>query len=370
MKLKEGRIGGAEASAAAAISLCMNGIFAMDPAYAYEGGNSTFITAPFSVLISLLPVLLLISSMDRTGSRSLAEHMEKTLGGFPGRALAFLTAATLVLCAAMPLAAFAQVLHKLVYDGVKYTAILAFIFPAVVFIAWKGFESIGRMALCIAGLILAAFAAAVINAFPGFRLYRLYPLMGDGARHMISFSLSETLAFMPPLTALTVEGGALQGTGNLRRTASRAALVSAFVCFSAQLAIGLSYPAQTLAGMTAPLYRIGFLRVDAGYLMRLDKLFIMIWLSGAMLSAAYCIYSASRLYAGAFRQRDVTPAILVVSLVVCGLMLALLEDESGAAGRRGGSAERCGFIFILAPTLTASAAGFIKSKSKAKGGTA
>ena len=362
MRLREGRIGRREAIAAAAVSLCMNGIFAIDGAYAYSGGNSTYVTVPLAALCSLLPILLLVFSMERCGSTSLSEHLLGVMGCVFGRLLAVLLGFALVICAALPLAAFAQVLHKLVYDGVKYSAILAFIFPVTVFTAIKGFESIGRTALCIAGFLLASFAAALISASNGYELYRLYPLMGGGAAHVASFSLSETLAFMPPLTALAVCAEALQGLDNVRRSACGASLISAAVCLAAQLAVGLSYPAEILTGMTLPLYRIGFLSANPGYLMRLDKLFIMIWLMGAMLSGAYCIYSASRLYAGVFRQRDVTPAAAVVSLFVCGSLLALLEDESGAVSRIGGIAARYGFALVLMPVLAASAAGLIKAK--------
>lgn len=364
MSLNEGRIGRAEAVTAAAMSMCVNGVFAVDNSYAYEGGSSAFVTVPLSALLSLLHVLLLIKSMERQGSRDLAAHFNRMTGGFFGAVSMLLFSAGLVYCAAKPLANFAQVMQKLVYDGAKYTAILAFIIPVTVFAAWKGFECIGRTARCFAWLLIGMFLVAVISSVKGYEIYRLCPFLSDGAGHMAAFTASDTLLFLPPLAALTIEGGALQGHSHIRKAACGAALASAAITFIAQLAVSLAYPAAILKDMAMPLYRIGFLRADTGYVMRLDKLFIMVWLSGAMISSSYCIYSAARLFSGVFGQRDVRPAVGAVSLVVCGLILMGLEGRNGNIRTVNDIISRYGAAVVYSPMLAVTLAAFIRRPDK------
>ncbi len=360
MKLKEGRIGPAEAAALLSVSLCMNGVFAFDPAHEYEGGNSSYISLPLYVLIALVITLPVIGSVKKTGSRDIAEHIGKLpLGGALKLTLTPLYL-LLLLCAARPLSTFAQVLHRLVYDGVSYTSILAFIIPVMAIMAWKGAEALGRTARCIAGALLSAFAVAVVSAVPGFEAYRLFPLLGDGAAHFAGFTASSLIAFLPPMLALTVLGPALQGAVFIKKAAARGALIAAIVVFAAQLAVSLAFTPQELGTMLMPLYRITFLKPNASYMFRLDKLFIMIWLGGCMVSGAFSIYSAALLFARSFGQRDVTPAVLVSCLLVCCLLLLERKLPPEILGKAVGMIEKYGVVSLAPLWISACAPALLK----------
>ncbi|MBO4848083.1 MAG: GerAB/ArcD/ProY family transporter [Clostridia bacterium] len=353
MRMNEGRIGWAEGISVSALTLFSCGVFALDPSFAYENGNLTYLSIPLSMLVSLLPVLFIVGSMKKTGSRDLASHMRKTMGGVLAPAAALPLVAALVYCAARPLINFTEVLHRLVYDGVSYPAILSFVIPVTVFIAWKGFESIGRLAVIFTGFIALSVAAAAISAAPSFETYRLYPLYSGGTGSFVSFTASETLMFIPPLAALTVCGSGLNGAENAGKTAAVSAAAAAFAACAVQLAIGLVYPYRVLSGLLMPLYRINFLSLAQSYALRLDKLFIMVWLNGAVISAAYCIYAASRLFAGTFAMRDVTPAVAALSAALLfTVMFGVLRDFASVS-RVDSAVKKYGWLAAAAPAVLA-----------------
>ena len=83
--MEGGNIGRQETAYLLGIPLYLNGVFTLESQYAYQGGNSTYIWVPLSIVLSLGIFLLLLLAMERAGARNLGELFEaglgKTLGG-------------------------------------------------------------------------------------------------------------------------------------------------------------------------------------------------------------------------------------------------------------------------------------------------
>ena len=349
MKMRMGRIGLSEAVCVAAIALSTGGVFGIDPVYAYLGGNSTYISMPLSIIVSLLIMLPVLKLMDATKCRDISELFLKSAGRAGGIMLMLPICAALLICAAKPLMAFAQVLHRMVYDGVKYSSIIVFMFPVAVFMAWKGLETVGRTAKCIAVLPLVALAAAVMSSASGFEIYRLFPLVGDGMKHFVLFAVSDTFVFIPPIAGLLICGEALGGNEFIRKAAVRSAFIAFAVCFIAQLAISLSFRSGLLAESVMPLYKIGFLTAKQSFVLRLDKLFIMIWLCGALVSCAYCIYSSSLFFSKMLSQKDVTASVAASSLITCTLLLEIIKVDNAVVEKIRNAISYYGALFLIIP---------------------
>ena len=360
MRLRQGKIGIAEGCAVCVISLFVNGVFALDPGTAYEGGNSAYLSVPLSVLLSLMLAAFALLAMERAGEGSLDSLIGRSFGRIPGALLSVILALSFVLSAAKPLEGFVEVLHRLVYDGVSYTSILLFLFPAIVVIAWKGFESIGRIALIFFGLIFVSAAVAVISASPEFSSDRLFPL--PSTESFLGLTRYEGLYLLTPSAALLVNSRGLGGVGTTRRILAISSVTAALVIGLTQLALALIYPYRVLSGILMPLYRINFLSLSQSYLLRLDKLFIMIWLAGCAISSAYLIYSAALLTSRSFGAKDVTPAVLTLSFVLCALVFIGFEKEYAAVVKLGELTGRWGFLLPALPLALVSLTGIIKKR--------
>ncbi len=335
----------------AAVSLCVNGIFAADPAFAYTGGNRVYVSEPLSLLASLPVLLITVSAMKKTGSEDLAALFRRAGRGF-SLLLALPVCASLLICAALPLFEIAQVLERQVYDGAGFLSILAFIIPVTAYIALKGAECVGRTAKCIVLLLAGALAVSVASAVRGFDASRLFPAP-YGSAAALPAAWSHAFTFIPPLLALTVFGTALQGADYVRYSGVRAAIIAAFVCFAAQLAVSLCFTDDALEGLLAPIFRMGMLTPKQSFILRLDKLFIMIWLMGAMVSGAYCIYACSLLITKTAGLKSVVPASAADCVIVFALLLAGVETRQPALDRARRMLSEYGAAAVLLPLLTA-----------------
>lgn len=363
MRLRQGSIGAAECVALTFSSLCVNGIFSVDRALAYNEGNSTYIFIPAAILISLVPVILAARAMKKSGACSLGELFVSSFG--KAAPLIMLPLAfSLIFCAAEPMIGFVRVLHVLVYDGADYMAILFFVIPVTVYMALKGLECMGRAALISAGIFLIFLAAAVISAAPSFEAYRLFPVMGEGALGTAGLSLSSTLYALGPYSALLINCRGVRGPENASSYACRAALVSAPVCAAAHLALALVFPAGMLSKLELPLFRLGFLSLFQSYALRLDKLLIMAWLGTCMLQSAYCVYSAGILFADVFDQKDHRPPVLVFCLVFCSALMTGLGLGGIDTQSLRSAVSRFGALAAAVPVLACAAAGFAKQKRR------
>lgn len=361
MRVKEGKIGIQEGCFLMAVTLCVNGIFTIDPVYGYGKGNSTYLSLPLSIMLSFVLFTAVSQIMKKTGCINFAELICTIMGRSAARAASIPIVLALLLCAISPLNRFVIVMHNLVYSDVSYTAILAFIFPSIMIVAWHGLESIGRVAKCFTALMLLILVIAIVTAASSFESYRIFPIIGDGIPHMLEFTVSEVASFFPPMIALLIISRGVHGVKHAQKIGLYATVISIVICAVTQITLSLVYTSEDLSRMFMPLYRINFLNVIESYMLRFDKLFMMAWLNGCIISCAYCIYSASLLFTEVYSMRDVNPALAAFSLTTLCIVLAGVERTSANNEQIQDILVRYGFLLIIIPIAIALICGVIKS---------
>jgi hypothetical protein len=336
------------------VSLLVCGLFTVEGGLAYADGNLTYLELPLAMLLSLVAALPAAFVLKRSGEETLPALFRSAFGGFGGRAFALPLAAALVFCAAAPLSQLVNALHGLVYSEVPPARIFIFVIPTTAFMAWRGAKGLGRTAIVVSALLAVSAAAALIYSAPGFETYRLTPL--PGIQSVFAFTGSHTLYALAPFAALLSSGG---GEGKQPQKAAFAGLFAALISGLMQLALALVYPARVLEGLSLPLARITFLSVSKSYVLRLDKLLIMLWTAGCMLSAAFLIRAAAGLTAPSERAQK------PLSLVFCALAGALiLAEVGGSMGEITRFVARFGWAFALAPLAVLSLAALIKTRRR------
>ena len=113
-----------------------------------------------------------------------------------------------------------------------------------------------------------------------------------------------------------------------------------------------------------PLCRINYLGIERSYVMWLDKILVMAWLNGCIISSAYCVYAAALLFAKAFGFGDVVPAVLMTSLSFCVLVLSEFTFGISAASCMNKLALRYGVLLAALPLTVSSAIGLLKRGKK------
>ncbi len=332
MRYRLGSIGPAEAASLTAIAMTTNGLFNIDGSTAYANGNLSYLTIPFAALLSLVPFIAVSYAIERRARRGLWELYRGAFGGFIGTLLSLLTCAALMYCAVCPMLKFAGVMHEEIYNGVDYRALLLFMLPCVVVLAWMGFETLGRTAKCFAPVLLISLAVLIVVSIPRQHEYRMYPLRQGGAAWFTGFVSSQQLNFLPPLFGLLVCPDGINDIKTARKSGVLAAMASAIICFAVNLMLSRVFSYQALTGMFMPLCKVSSLSIEKNYIMGLDKLLTMLWVNGGFLTSAYCIYAAALLAARTLGQADVTPNIAVLSAFLCGAAVAGLITAEKATG--------------------------------------
>ena len=350
---------------AAFLAMTVNGIFSTEPSWAYSSGNSAYIAAPISAALAALITAAVFSLPERAGVDSLPELLRSRFGRLGAMLFALPLSAALVICAARPISVFAQVLHRQVFDGSGYFAILAFILPVTFFMAAKGARSVSGTAVCVAFVFSAALIAGMLLPMRGYEAYRLYPIMGDGAGHMLRFAASDELYVASPLIGLCAFGSGFKSPSIAKKGSLTAAVLAAVLIAAGRLAEGLAYDPKTLSEMLMPLYRLSFVSPRPGALVRFDKLMIMLWLTGCMVSSAYCVTAAAELIAPSAEKakglRLPAAACMASVLFLTALPLFIpdgtLENARLFVSKYGAA--------LLLPTLSAAAAAaFVKPKRR------
>ena len=326
MNLRLGRSGIKEGTAAASISLSTAGVFAHEAKKLYAGGNMAYYTLPASILISLLIFVLLAKLIKRSGAGNLSELICQSADRPTGIVITLLLFFALIFSAYSPLSQFLKALHGLFFQGASYSRILLYIMAPVLLICFLGFETIARTAKLLAVPLMIVFLSVIVSASSDFEVYRLFPTAGGGLKSILTQIFREVFTFLPAMISLLTVSDGLNGIDSAIRIGAASFLISAAVCAAAQLAVGLVFTYRQLNELFMPLFRINHLNKFEAHLMRMDKLANIVWLNGAVLTASFYLYSASRLFAGAFGLHDIRPAI-AASVMLAALML-LFETET------------------------------------------
>lgn len=368
MNERLGRIGVSEGVAVSVTAMTVSSIFAFESKLLYSGGNSTYLTLPVSIALSLSIFLLLASIIKKTGCANLSVLLKMAFGSFvtPIVSIAFLLLFSY--SAYAPLSQFIRAMHGLFFDGVSYSRIVVFTMPPVLIAALLGFETVGRTAKLIAPLLFAVLAVPTAASYGEFELYRLYPLFGNGVKAMIAQVFEETCTFLPALICLLINADGMNGIETARRAGIRASVIAAIICFVCQLALALCYTYKELGELFMPMFRINYLSKFEAHFMRMDKLAHMIWLGGAMAASAYYIYSGARLFCSGFEMKDVRPAIVGGTAATALMSMIEVEGRSAEAFLEAKQfMNQYGFFVLILPLIIGGIlALFGKSRQRAK----
>lgn len=363
--IRLGRSGLQEGICTAAAALSIGGIFSIEAKKVYEHGNSSYITLPLAALAALLLFLAVLKLMRSIGARDLFELYSKGFGKTPAALVSSVTAMLLLFQAFLPLSQFLKALHGLFFEGVSYSRLALFLMPVVLLLARFGLESVARTAKCFSLMILAILLISIAASVSEFEVYRLFPLPGDDIFGITAKTIEQVGLFLPALTALLVVSEGFNGTAAVKRIGITASLIAAAVCFAAQLSLGLVYTYRELSQQFMPLFRINHLNMFEAHLLRLDKLAHIAFLNGALISAAFYVYSASYLLIRAFGLKDIRPMLALSASVVA--MLLILETNGANSGSFSAVKDtimKTGFLIGSLPSFAACTAAVIKGKGE------
>ena len=324
MNLRIGAFGRQEGVSAVWIAMFVSGCFAIDNRAAFADGNASCLTYAIASLLSLL----LFECALRGIRRRHGNDLNALIGRSKAKALlAVLSAAALLIAAMQPLEHFLVTVTQYVFVEAKQTDVCLYLLPALVLLTVLGAETLVRTSRIFLPMLCLSFAAAMLLAIPQYRLYRLYPFPLGSPYKLVSDSVCTLSRTFSPLLALLCIGEGTQNTGALRSVGRIGAAFGACMTVAALFGLGMSFSYLQLKEMPSPFYRLLVEVRTENPTMRLDRATLFLWLSAALLTSAFYLFSAGALLAKTFAVRDVRPIVCALCALAVTLILVLYYDS-------------------------------------------
>ena len=324
MNLRLGAFGKQETAAIVLLCTFFGGCFSFDCRTLFGQGNASWLTEIVAAIQALLLFEAAVWALRIRGGSDLSaligdSRLKKTL------AVPLMLA--LLLAAMLPLESFLLTVTEFVFTGSRQVAVCLYLLPCLFLLTALGAETIVRTARVLLPILLLSILAALVSGIGEYRVDRIFPVPIGNPFRLMSQIGNAQLRAAAPLLALLCVGEGTQDRMAMRTAGRIGTIAGGLLAAAALFALALMFPYSELREMSAPFYRM-LVEVRAeNPTLRLDRAVLFLWLSGAILCAAFYLYAACLLFCRTFRVRDARPVALCVPALAVTLILVLQYDN-------------------------------------------
>ena len=324
MNLRIGAFGRQESAAMVLIAAFFSGCFGMDSRALYANGNASWIVQIIATVQALLLFEAAVWALRLHGGSDLSA----LIGSSRIKKLAAVPLMLALTVAAMqPMESFLLTVTQYVFTDSRQVTATLYLLPCLFLLTALGAETLVRTARILLPILLLSVAAALLSGIGEYHLYRIHPIPLKEPMQIFMQAGSAQVRAAAPLLALLCIGEGTQDRLAMRSAGRIGAIVGGLLATAALFALSMTFTYTQLNDMPSPFYRM-LVEVRAeNPTLRFDRAVLFLWLSGAILSAAFYLYAASVLFAKTFDVRDVRPVALCVSAIAALLILALYYDS-------------------------------------------
>lgn len=326
MNLRIGAFGRQEAAAAVWVCAFVSGCFAFDNRALFSDGNASYLAYAIAAALAWLLFECAARAIRRRGGLDLS-----VLIGSSGikKAIASFLILSLLLAAMQPQQQFLLTITQYVFVDAKQTAVCLYLLPCLLLLTLLGAEPLVRVSRLLAPLLFGSIVAALALSVPELRAYRLYPIpLGKPAKLLTDTATALHRAFAPLLALLCI-GEGTQNAKSLKSAGRIGACVGAVTVLAMLLGLALGFSYRMLADMPSPFYRLLVEARTENPTLRLDRVALFSWMTGALLASAVYVYAASVLFCKTFGVRDVRPvAALFAAFCVASILVLYYDTET------------------------------------------
>ena len=346
MNLRIGAFGRQESAATVLLATFFSGCFAIDSRALYENGNASYIVEILSAIQALLLFETAVWALRVRGGNDLSALIGRSR--FKAICAIPLTLA-LVLAAMQPLESFLLTVTQYVFVESKQVTVCLYLLPCLFLLTALGAETIVRTARILLPILILSIVAALLSGVGQYRIYRIFPIPIGEPMRLFSQAGAAQIRTAPPLLALLCIGDGTQDRLAMLSSGRIGAIAGGLLSAAALFALSMTFSYSQLCGMPTPFYRM-LVEVRAeNPTLRLDRAVLFLWLSGAILTAAFYLYAACVLFSKTFGVRDSRPVSLCLSGLAAALILVLYYDSETTVAILH-SLYRYAWILIAVPT--------------------
>ncbi|MBR0507760.1 MAG: GerAB/ArcD/ProY family transporter [Clostridia bacterium] len=345
MNLRIGRFGRQESASAVLIATFFGCCFGTDSRMLCEHGNASYLVQILASIQALLLFEAVVWALRVRGGFDLS-----ALIGRSRLKAVFVVplVLALVLAAIRPLGQFLITITQYVFPDAKQVTVCLYLLPCLLLLTALGAETLLRTSRLLLPLLLLSVVGALLLGVGQYRTDRLFPIPLKDPMRIFSLSGSVQFSAIPPLLALLILGEGTQDRMAMRSAGRIGAIGGGLLASGAFFALAQSFTYVRLRELTTPFYDMLLAVRTVNPTLRIDRAVLFLWLTGAILTAAFYLYAASVLLCKTFGMRDVRPASFCISAIAVTLMLVLYYDTAATEAVRIAIA-RYGWALLSAP---------------------
>ncbi len=326
MNLRIGAFGRQEAAAAVWVCTVISGCFAFDNRALFSDGNASYLAYAIAAVLAWLMFECTARAIQRRGGLDF-----NTLIGSSKvkKAIASFLILSLLLAAMQPQQQFLLTVTQYVFVDAKQTAVCLYLLPCLLLLTLLGAEPLVRVSRLIAPMLLLSIVTALTLQIPQARAYRLYPIPIGKPAKLLTDAVTALYRAFAPFSALLCIGEGTQNRRSLMSAGRIGACAGAITVLAMLLGLSFGFSYAMLAEMPSPFYRLLVEARTENPTLRLDRVALFLWMTGALLASAVYIYAAAVLFCKTFGVRDVRPiAALFAAFCVASILVLYYDTEA------------------------------------------
>jgi len=315
--LKEGRFGYKEAISLIVISITSKVFFTSASLVSRLVGTAGWYMTLVSAAVAALFFAFLYLLLKRFPGKNIMEINDIVLGKFAGSLLSLVLCAFLMIIASIDMREFTEVLKVFVLPESPPSFIMVIFIISVISLAFAGLETLVRYSKFLVYLLGAGCIFVILLSIPDFRVYRLFPLLGNGlGKTIINGALR--CSFYGEAALVGIMAASLQGTNEIKRIGFYSIFISGLMTSLCLLSFGMVFPYSTAQELVSPMFAMAANVHLGGFLQHMEPIFVFLWNFGSFIEVSALFYSAIMIYCHVFRISDKRPVILPMgTLLFC-----------------------------------------------------
>ena len=321
--LNEGKFGVQEA-------VCLSAMSIFCPIYftffetKFNTANAAWSMNIISDLIAMLAFTFILLLMRQYPDKNIIEIFHLSMGRVFGFIFSLLFCYIFLSEAALLLREFTEELKIFIFDNTPELFLEVYVTIGVVCICFMGLETLARVSKIFFIFVIFGTLLILLLGEQKYDVTNLFPIFGYGLYRDVYYGFIRSSIY-GDVMILTVFAGSLQGFRYVRKTGYLTLLISGLVFEVTMLCIDLTFPPQSLEGLTSPLFILTRGINYGAFLQRFDPIFVLVWSVVAVIAVSTLFYTGVSCYCKTFRLSDTRPVIIMMTVPM--LCLAILPKS-------------------------------------------
>lgn len=280
---------------------------------AYDAGAAAWLVALLGGLLALASIWPLHALLRRFPSQSLADISKHVLGRAAGTAVTLTYSLFFVVICGMLLREFAMTFSMTMMPKTPPSAILLVFVGVVLFAAYRGIETLARMAAYLFPVLIALYALTIVGTLPKISPTQLLPFWGLGVTNTLALSLPELSMFSEAVGMGVL--AALLPPRETKQVGWRSLAISIGVHVLTYTWLAMMFPYPMGSRLALPQFEQTRM-VEAGeFFQRFESLFIFLWFFVAAFKLSLALSNAAIFFGEAAGLPDYRPLLFPLALM-------------------------------------------------------